>query len=169
MIPRLWEYFKNRLFDLTEILKHLDDPYYKTDTHINFLGGYYSNYYFIEQINIFFNMNINFKKLNIHKKNICLLDLKLGIGDLLFKENIGDLVIDNNIDTYYYTDDIPYFYTKYLIDNNEKIIYDNTKIFFIKSENNKIVDHTEKLIGNYANWDIISKYIIFFYHIKNIK
>ena len=80
---------------------------------------------------------------------------------MLFKENIGDLVINNTIDTYYYTDDIPYFYTKYLIDNNEKIIYDNTKIFFIKAENNKIIDYTTKLVGNYTTWDIISKHIIF--------
>ncbi len=155
------EYFKNRLFDFTDILKHLDDPYYKTDTHINFLGAYYVNYYFIEKINIFFGMNINFRKLNISKKNICLLDLDIGIGDLLFKENIGNQVIDNIIDTYYYNDDIPYFYTKYLIDNNEKIIYDYTKIFFIKIENNKFVDYTTSLVGNYVNWDIISKHIIF--------
>ena len=155
------EYFKDKIFDFTEILKHVDEPFYKTDTHINFLGGYYSNYYFVEQINKFLNMNINFKKLNINKKNMCLLDLKLGIGDLLFNENIGDLVIDNKVDTYYYSDDIPYFYTKYLIDNNKKSIYDNTKIFFIKAENNKVIDYTTKLVGNYATWDIISKYIIF--------
>ena len=155
------EYFKNKLFDLTEILKHLDDPYYKTDTHINFLSAYYVNYYFIEKINIFFGMNINFRKLNISKKNICLLDLNMGIGDLLFKENIGNQVIDNIVDTYYYNDDIPYFYTKYLIDNNEKIIYDYTKIFFVKIENNKFVDYTTELVGNYVNWDIISKHIIF--------
>jgi hypothetical protein len=155
------EYFKDKIFDFTEILKHIEEPFYKTDTHINFLGGYYVNYYFIEQINIFFNMNIFFKKLDIKKKNMCLLDLKLGIGDLLFKENIGDLVINNNIDTYYYNYDIPYFYTKYLIDNNEKIIYDNTKIFFIKIENNKVVDYTTKLVGNYSTWDINSKHIIF--------
>jgi hypothetical protein len=155
------EYFKNKIYDFTEILKHVEEVFYKTDTHINFLAGYYCNYYFIEQINLFFNMNINFKKININKKNICLLDLNLGIGDLLFKENIGDLVINDKIDTYYYNDDIPYFYTKYLIDNNEKLIYDNTKIFFIKAENNKIIDYTTKLVGNYATWDIISKYIIF--------
>ena len=156
------EYFKDKIFDFTEILKHTkEETFYKTDTHINFLAGYYSNYYFIEQINIYFNMNINFKKLNINKKNVCLLDLKLGIGDLLFKENIGDLVIDNTIDTYFYSDDILYFYTKYLIDNNEKIIYDNTKIFFIKIEYNNIVDYTTQLVGKYATWDIISKYIIF--------
>lgn len=155
------EYFKNRIFDFTEILKHVDEPFYKTDTHINFLGGYYANYYFIEQINIFYNMNINFKKLIINKKNICLLDLKLGIGDLLFNENIGNLVVNNKFDNYYYNDEIPYFYMNYLIDNNEKIIYDNTKIFFIKAQNNKIVDYTTALVGNYANWDIISKYIIF--------
>ena len=158
------EYFKDKLIDFTEILKHLEEPFYKTDTHINFLGGYYTNYYFIEQINILFNMNLNFKELNINKKNICLLDLNLGIGDLLFKENIGDLVNnnnDNNIDTYYYNDDIQYFYIKYLIDNNEKIIYNNTKIFFMKAENNKIVDYTPQLVGNYATWDIISKHIIY--------
>jgi hypothetical protein len=163
------EYFKDKIFDFTDILKHTEEePFYKTDTHINFLGGYYSNYYFIEQINIFLNMNIKFKKLDINKKNICLLDLELGIGDLLFKENIGDLVIDNTVDTYYYNDDIPYFYTKYLIDNNEKMIYDNTKIFFIKVENNNVVDYTTQLVGNYADWDIISKYIIFVEN-ENIK
>jgi hypothetical protein len=155
------EYFKNKIFDFTEILKYTEEPFYKTDTHINFLGGYNSNYYFIEQINNVLNMNINFRKLNINKKDICLLDLKLGIGDLLFKDNIGDLVINNNIDTYYYNDDIPHFYTNYLIDNNEKQIYDNAKIFFIKVENNNIVDYTQKLIGNYATWDIISKHIIY--------
>jgi hypothetical protein len=155
------EYFKNRLFDFTEIFQDLDEPFYKTDTHINFLGGYYANYYFIEKINIFFKMNVKFKKLNIIKKNVCLLDLELGIGDLLFKENSGSLIINNKIDSYYYNDENPYFYTKYLIDNNEKIIYPNTKIFFIKPENNKIVDYTTKLIGNYVNWEIISKYVIF--------
>jgi hypothetical protein len=156
------EYFKEKIFDFSEIFKHIEEEsFYKTDTHINFLGGYYSNYYFIEKINNFLNMNINFKKLNINKKNICLLDLKLGIGDLLFKENIGDLVINNKDDIYYYSEDIPYFYTKYLIDNNEKLIYNNSKIFFIKAENNKVVDYTKKLVGNYATWDIISKYIIF--------
>ena len=155
------EYFKDKLYDFTEILKHLEEPFYKTDTHINFLAGYYANYYFIEQINNLYNMNINFKKLDINKKKMCLLNLKLGIGDLLFKENIGDLVVNDNIDTYYYNDDIPYFYTEYFIDNNEKIIYDNTKIFFIKVENNKVVDYTTKLMGNCATWDIISKHIIF--------
>jgi hypothetical protein len=156
------EYFKEKIFDFSEIFKHIEEEsFYKTDTHINFLGGYYCNYYFIQQINIFLNMNINFKKLNINKKNTCLLDLRLGIGDLLFKENVGDLVINNKDDIYYYNDDIPYFYTKYLIDNNEKLIYNNAKIFFIKVENNKIVDYTRKLVGNYTTWDIISKYIIF--------
>ena len=47
---------------------------------------------------------------------------------------------------------------------------DSIKIITQKAENNKIVDYTTKLVGNYATWDIISKHIIFVENesIKNI-
>jgi hypothetical protein len=155
------DFFNNKLYDLTEIIKYLEESFYRTDSHINFIAAYNVYYYFIEKINENFNLNIKNKKININKKNICLLDLDLGLGDLLFNENLGNQQIKNKIDSYYYTNDIPHFYTKYLIDNNKNIVYNNTNIFFIKIENNQIVDYTTKLIGKYVNWDIISKYILF--------
>jgi hypothetical protein len=154
-------FFNNKIYDLTEIIKYLKESFYKTDTHINFIAAYYVYYYFIEKINEHFKLDIKYKKINLNKKDVCLLDLDLGLGDLLIKENLGNQYIKNKLDSYYFTEDLPYFYTKYLIDNNETMIYDNTNIFFIKVENNNIVDYTTKLIGKYVNWEIISKHILF--------
>ena len=157
-------YMKDKLFDLTEMLKNLEKSFYKTDTHINFIGGYYVYYYFIEQINKKFNLNIEFKTYNIKELNVNLNELNLGLGDLLFNENKGNLEINDTLDTYYYIDELQYFYTKYLITNN-----DNLRFLRIKNNEEKdlkyLVDVTEELEGKYADWMVISKHIIY----SNIK
>jgi len=157
-------FMKDKLFDLTEILKNLEKPFYKTDTHINFIGGYYVYYYFIEQINKKFNLNIEFKTYNIKELNVNLNELNLGLGDLLFNENKGNLEIIDTLDTYYYIDELQYFYTKYLITNN-----DNLRFLRINKNKNmvdididvKLIDVTNELEGKYADWMIISKHIIY--------
>lgn len=154
-------FMKEKLFDCTEILKNLDEPFYKTDTHINFIGGYYVYYYFIEQINKRFNLNIEFKSYEIKvKKEINLHDLQLGLGDLLFSENKGNQEINSINDNYYYIDEVPYFYTKYLINNENNIRFLKLYKEEIEPKQTELKDVTDVLTGKFADWHIISKHTI---------
>jgi len=145
--------FNEKLFDTYEILKNEKSTYYKTDTHINLKGNYIVYKEFINKINKLFNLNILSKKIIINK-TLCILNkLPDAIGDLTWPINLGDQEIYDIYDEYYLSNDIMEFYNKYIIinDNHIKFLnYDLTDETFELNKQNKL-----------ANWDIISKYIIY--------
>ncbi len=160
-----YEIYKNKfggkIFDTYEILKNIDDAYYKTDTHINLKGNYYVYIEFIKKININYNMNLIPKKINLKViKDIELSTLNIGVGDLTWKNNLGEQQLDDKNDNFYYSDELTQFYMKYNIKNNEEYIFYNYKL------ENK----TEELENKIVDWDIISKHIIYKMNIdKNYK
>jgi hypothetical protein len=85
---------------------------------------------------------------------LCILNkLPDAIGDLTWPINLGDQEIYDIYDKYYLSNDIMEFYNKYIIinDNHIKFLnYDLTDETFELNKQNKL-----------ANWDIISKYIIY--------
>ena len=147
----------NKVVDVFNLLqKNKNDLlYYKTDTHINLLGNYYIYQYFIKQIQLKFNIDIKPKSLHIQKKRCNLLDLKIGIGDLLWDSNCKIKMLNKNEynDVYYSSDDINYLYMKYVISDSKDIKF----LDYSKHLN----DVTQNLNGKVLNWNIISKYIIY--------
>jgi hypothetical protein len=143
---------KDKIFDSYDLLKNIDDAYYKTDTHINLKGNYNVYLEFIKKCNNKYNMNLIPKQLNLKiLKDIELSSLNIGIGDLTWGYNLGNQQLDFKNDNYYYSDDIEDFYMKYTIKNNDKYIFYNYELENKNEElENKIVD-----------WNIISKYIIY--------
>lgn len=151
---------QNRLLDGYKILKNEDDTYYKTDTHINLKGNYIIYINFITKINNLFNLNITPKKITILHKTCELSSLNQGIGDLTWASNLGKQVLNSVIDSYYFTNDFEFFYNTYTIKNDNKIRFLNYDL----------IDETLQLENNneFANWNIISKYIIYKKNIGNV-
>ena len=141
---------KNKVYDLLNILKKEEDIYYKTDTHINLKGSYIVYKFFIEAINLRYNLQIVPKKLNIVSKSCNLSELKLGIGDLTWSSNLGDKILNNTEDNYYYCDELPLFYCRHRIKNEERIRFLDYKLN----------DITLLLENNIVSWDILSNNII---------
>jgi hypothetical protein len=142
-------FFNEKLFDTYEILKDLDDSYYKTDTHINIKGAYLVYCNFVKNINNLYNLKIPINNLEIKCiQNINLNDLNLGIGDLTWDENKGSQIIESILDNYYYSKDIIEIYCR---KNNIGIQ------FFDYELNNKTSEFDDKII----DWNIISKYILY--------
>jgi hypothetical protein len=141
----------NKCFDGYDVLKNIDDAYYKTDTHINLKGNYNIYLEFVKKCNYDYNMNLIPKTLVLKKKDIELSSLNIGIGDLTWSNNLGEQILDDKKDTYYYSEELEQFYMKHIIKNNDKyIFYDfNMQDKSLELEN-KIVD-----------WNIISSHIIY--------
>jgi len=148
---------QNKLIDLYNFLDINDDLYYKTDTHINFKGNYLVYNIFVDKINKKFNFNITPKKIVIKTVNCELFTLPYAIGDLTWPSNLCNQTLNDKMDTYYYTDDIEYFYNIYKINNNSSIRFLN---------NITLHDETYDLEKNneVAQWNLISNYTIY---IKN--
>ena len=146
--------FKDKIHDLYDILKIETDVYYKTDTHINIKGNYLVYKYFIEIINKELNINIKPKIVELLKTTCELKTLPYGIGDLTWESNLGNQILTNIDDTFYYHNEITWFYNKYRIqpDTNIRILNYNN------------VDCTSNLVGEMVDWNIISKNII---HVHN--
>jgi len=150
-------FFNDRLFDTYEILKNIDEPYYKTDTHINIKGAYVVYCNFVKNINNLYNLQIPIKELEIKcLKNIRLDDLNIGIGDLTWKENYGTEILESVQDNYYYSNDIIEIYCR---KNNNNII------FFDYELNNKTSDIGDKKI----EWDILSNHILYKQNENNVE
>ena len=148
--------FKNKLLDSYNDIKNITNAYYKTDTHINFKGGYHVYLSFVEKINKIYNLNLVAKQINISVKpdvNIC--NLNLGIGDLMWPNNLGGLkLVEIPRDNYYYSDDIIDFYIRYKISSDSHIRFLDYKLN----------DVTQTLNDRIVDWTIISNHIIY---IKN--
>jgi len=151
---------QDRVLDGYKILKNESDTYYKTDTHINLKGNYIVYTNFINKINSLFNLNIIQKKITILHKTCELSSLNQGIGDLTWSSNLGQQVLDSVIDSYYFTNDFEFFYNTYTIKNDKKIRFLNYDL----------IDETLQLENNneFANWNIISKYIIYKKNVTNL-
>lgn len=151
-----FEIYKNKLqdkmLDCYEILKNIDDAYYKTDTHINLKGNYEVYLKFIEKVNNDYELNLKAKYIKIEViENIELSSLNYGIGDLTWPSNLGNQTLINKNDNYYYSTDFSDFYMRHKINNNDNIM------FFDYELNNK----TDELNNLIVDWNIISKYIIY--------
>lgn len=142
--------FKNKLFDLYEILKDESDIYYKTDTHINVKGNYIVYRYFIKQLNKILNINITPINLDLQVISCELSKLPHGLGDLTQEHNLGQQILNNKFDCFYFNDKI-FFYNIYIIKNNNEIRFLNYNL----------VDETILLEDKICNWFIISDYIIY--------
>ena len=149
--------FNNNLIDGYELLKNERDTYYKTDTHINLKGNYIIYISFINKVNEILHLQFVPKKINILSKQCKLSELPYGIGDLTWSSNLGDQQLNDVTDTYYFSNDIDDFYNIYKIKNDNNI----------KFLNYNLIDRTQCLEDNneFANWNIISQYIIY---VKNI-
>lgn len=140
---------KEKILDSYDYLKNEHDIYYKTDTHINLKGNIIVLNIFIEKINILYGFKIPPVNIQINKK------ITDGNGDLTTFKNLQDMDISklNLNDIYFYNNDIINFYPDF------KITSDST----IRFLNYNLVDETIKLQdeSKCANWDILSKYIIY--------
>jgi hypothetical protein len=148
---------KKKLIDMYNYLNKNDDLFYKTDTHINFKGNYEVYKIFLDKIKKKFNFNITPKKLEIKSTKCELSTLPYALGDLTWPSNLCNQILNNKMDTYYYNEDLYYFYNVYKIKNDQPIRFLN---------NITLYDETYDLEKNneVAHWNIISKYIIY---IKN--
>lgn len=133
-----------------EILKDTEDVYYKTDTHINLKGGYIVYKWFINYINNEWNVNIIEEDCILLNKKCTLNTLPYGIGDLTWPLNCGNQILEDTMDSFYYCDKLV-FYPTYIIKENQDI-------FFLDYD---MVDKTTSLYNKTADWNIISKHIIY--------
>jgi hypothetical protein len=141
-------FLKDKLFDTYDILKNIDNPYYKTDTHINLNGAYIIYINFIEKINLHYNLEIPVKDIKIKSKNVILSELNIGLGDLTWESNRGNQELDNILDTYYYSDELIQIYCQ---KNNQDIV------FYDKN----LINKSHELIDKIIEWNIISDHILY--------
>lgn len=142
--------FKDKLIDLYEILKNINDVYYKTDTHINIKGNYIVYEYFIKFLNQKLNLKIIPKNIELNVINCELNTCNVGIGDLTWDCNLGKQILLDKTDNYYYNDILD-FYCKYKIQNDSSIRFLTYRL----------EDKTELLEDKIVDWNIISEYIIY--------
>ena len=152
------EYFKDRLFDSYNILKDFNEPYYKTDTHMNLNGSYQVYINFVKNINNLYNLDVPIKILKIEcVQNINLNDLNLGIGDLTWDTNKGTQVLENTLDNHYFSNDLIQIYCQK--NNNNNIIFFDYNL----------VDKTNDINDHIINWPIISNHILYKLNKDSIK
>ena len=149
------KYFNNQIIDGYDILKNIDDTYYKTDTHININGSLIIFNNFIKKINEIFNLNIITPKYTLNKITCnSLTPLYLGIGDLTWYSNLGNQILETTIDSHYEINESAQIYMKY-------IFCENSSIKLLLQQNNMIIDDTNNNINKLLDWTIISKYILY--------
>jgi hypothetical protein len=142
-------FFNDKLFDTYDILKNINDPYYKTDTHINLNGAYNVYVNFIKNIKKIYNLNLPTKHLNIKcYNNIILSNIKPGLGDLTLEYNRGTQILDDISDNYYYSDDLIEIY------NNKN----PGNIIFLDKKLEKVENIS---LDTIIDWNIISKFILY--------
>lgn len=142
---------QNKVLDGYNILKGVENAYYKTDTHINLKGNYAIYLAFIDKVNREYKLNLPRKLFKIDaKNNVELSALGYGIGDLTWSSNLGDQILLDKTDDYYFCNNIKDFYMRHVISECD-----------IKFYTYDLLDTTNTLIGQTAGWDILSKYIIY--------
>lgn len=144
--------FKNKIYDLYEILNYESDVYYKTDTHINVKGNCIVYKYFIEVLNSILHLNIKIKpkEIDLHIKTCKLNTLPYGIGDLTWETNLKNQELTDTTDNFYFNEEL-FFYCVYEIKNEKNIRF----------LDNNLCDKTSNLEDKIVSWDIISEYIIY--------
>jgi len=148
-------YFNNNILDGYQILKDVDDTYYKTDTHINNKGALIMFNEFVNKINNLFNLNINniqylSNKIEIENLN----HLGLGIGDLLWDGNLGNQILESTNDNYYEIIGSEILYTRYKFNIN-------SEIKTLQNIDNSLIDTTIDNYDKILDWNVISNYILF--------
>jgi hypothetical protein len=145
----------NNIIDAYEVCKNMEDVYYKTDSHINLKGAYAVYCYFIKKINSICNLNLEQRQLIIKKTEVnSLIELRNGLGDLLWESNLKNQIVLNNFDNFYYCNELPEIYLTY------KIV-DNNYFKIMSLENKTIVDETINYVGNFITWPILSSNLIY--------
>jgi hypothetical protein len=148
-------YLQNHILDGYELLKDIDDTYYKTDTHINTKGALIVYNEFIKKINQLFNLNIITYNYTCTKQNVgSLISLNLEIGDLTRIYNLGDLQLESLSDTYYGIVENEQLFMRYVFTESDEL-----KTF--EYIDNAIVDKTYDNINKILDWQMISSYILF--------
>ena len=142
----------NKILDGYDVLKDVDDAYYKTDTHINLKGNYHIYWEFIKKLNHDYSLNIQGKNIKLDvMSGVELKNLAIGIGDLTWTTNLGEQNLEDIKDNYYYSNDFERFYMKHKISNEDGIQFFDYELKNIKNN----------LLDKIATWDIISKFIIY--------
>lgn len=148
-------YFNNNILDGYQILKDVDDTYYKTDTHINNKGALIVFNEFVNKINNLFNLNINNIQYTSNKIEIENLNhLGLGIGDLLWDGNLGNQILESINDNYYEIIGSEILYTRYKFNIN-------SEIKTLQNIDNSLIDKTTDNYDKILDWIVISNYILF--------
>jgi hypothetical protein len=148
------KYLKNNILDGYNYANQ-EDTFYKTDTHMNLKGCVNIYNAFVNKVNKIFNLNIVSKKINLAVKEVSsLLELQLGIGDLIWPNNLGDQELKSKNDTYFFSNDLELLYCKYIITQDSEI-----KILLFNE--NKLEDQTSSFDKQILTWDIVSKYVLY--------
>ena len=151
--------FKHKLLDAYDILQNVPNAYYKTDTHINLMGGYHVYLDFINKINVTYKIGLVAKQLDISvTHDIELSSLNLGIGDLTWGHNLGELKLTQVLDSHYYCNGLMEFYMKYKISDKNIQFLDYNLNCKTETFNNHIVD-----------WNIVSNHIIYTKNLNAMK
>jgi hypothetical protein len=149
------QYFGNHIMDGYDILKNIDDTYFKTDTHINNNGGLIIYNSFIDKANELFNFNIPNKKYTLTKEIVgSLSELGLGIGDLTLANNLGSQQLNCKKDTYYTINESSQLYMKY-------VFYNNSQIRLLLKQGESLIDCTMNCLNTTLDWDKLGTYILF--------
>jgi len=140
-----------RLLDGYSVLKKNTDTFYKTDTHINFKGGYYIYIEWVAHTNNLFSLDIPINNINVESRAVpALSHLNLGIGDLTWPSNLGDQVIPDTSDSFYFSNAVRSIYMvhKITLDSDIRIL------------DYSLLDVTSRHDGKTLEWNILSKNIL---------
>jgi len=150
------EYFKDKILDGYEVLKDIDDIYYKTDSHMNLKGAYEIYCKFMDSFNeTSTSIKLDKQILTIEKKEVSSLNnLGVGIGDLMWYSNLGNQTLLSTTDNYYYSNNLPEIYLKY------KIV-ETGELRIMALENKTLVDKTVNYLNTAITWPTLSCNIIY--------
>lgn len=141
----------NHLLDGYTVLNQIPDIFYKTDTHINFKGGYIIYKEWVIKANTLFSLNIPIRKDNIEYKEVSgLSNLNIGIGDLTWDMNRGSQVIENISDLYFYSTSVRSIYLEHKLS-----YYSDIRLV---TYNN--IDVTDKYKTQIIDWKMLSDNIL---------
>jgi hypothetical protein len=145
------DYFKEKLLDGYEVLKDIDDIYYKTDSHMNLKGAYEIYCKFIDNFNeTSTSTKLDKQNLIIEKRDVSSLNiLGVGIGDLMWVSNLGNQTLLSTTDNYYYSNNLPEIYLKY------KIV-ETGELRIMALENKIPLDKTANYLNTLITWPILS-------------
>lgn len=151
--------FHDRIVDGYAILQDEIETFYKTDTHMNFKGGYLIYCEWVHHVNHLFSLQIPIQKLSIIRKPVpALSELGVGIGDLTWPTNCGSLKIEDTSDLYFYPESPVTVSSPYM---NYKITDGRIRLLTYSLE-----DTTQLYHDKILDWNILSTCMLY---IKNDK